>query len=92
MLATTPFDRLGLPLARQVDRICDRVEQAWVAGERPRIEDALAEVPAEARPALLWELVRLEVCYRQQRGEAPTPGEYHARFPPGAELPEWGGP
>jgi hypothetical protein len=88
-MPATPFDRLGLPLARQVDGICDRVDRAWFAGGRPRIEDELAGAPAEVRPALLWELVRLEVWHRNRKGEAPSPGEYRARFPGAGELPQW---
>ena len=60
---------IGLPLpeAEHVDRTCDRFEAAWRAGERPRIEDYLAELPAGDRPALLRHLVALDADYRRLR-------------------------
>src|SRR5262249_62296120 len=69
---------LSLSAARRHDRICDRFEAAWQGGAPLRIEDLLAEVPAEERPALFAELLRLECDYR---GSACTPEEYRARFP-----------
>jgi WD40 repeat protein len=78
--------RLPLALARQLDRLCDRFEEAWVGGGRPRAEDYLADMPAVARPALLRELLRIEVEQRRRRGDAPGPGELTARFPEHAAL------
>jgi formylglycine-generating enzyme required for sulfatase activity len=60
---------------------CDRFEAAWKAGQRPRIEDHLTCVPELERPALLRELILLEVDYRQQAGEHPQAEEFFARFP-----------
>src|SRR5262245_57247264 len=68
-------------LAWRVDGLCDRFEAAWRAGERPRIEDYLAELPAGGRPALLRHLVALDADYRWLRGERPQPQEYCDRFP-----------
>jgi hypothetical protein len=84
-----PFDQLSLPLAREVDRACDRFEAAWRTGIRPRIEDYLAEAPPPARPALLWELVCVEACYRRGCAESLTASEYRRRFPDLADLPAW---
>jgi serine/threonine protein kinase len=53
----------GPTLARQVDAVCDRFEEACRAGERPRAEDYAHEVPELARPALLRELKRIEAAY-----------------------------
>jgi serine/threonine-protein kinase len=86
------MDQLALPLARQVDRLCDRFERAWRAGERPRIEDYLAEGPAGTQEALLWELVRLDLWYRQGAGEEPAPEEYQRRFPGALDRSGWPGP
>ena len=65
---------LGLELA--VDRACLRFEEAWKTGQRPALVDFLADVPAEARSALLRELIHLDVCYRRARGEQPRADEY----------------
>jgi WD40 repeat protein len=59
-----------------IDQICDRYEVARLAGQQPRIDDYLCEVPEAERSALLHELLRLEGAYLQgdqrrrwQRGE-----------------------
>jgi serine/threonine-protein kinase len=72
---------LQLSAKRRVNEACNRFELAWQAGRRPHIEDYLGEVTSTERPALLRELVALEVYYRQQAGEAVTPDEYRDRFP-----------
>jgi WD40 repeat protein len=72
---------LPLPLARQVDEICDRFEDAWVEGRRPRIEEYLPDAPEPARPALLRELLHIELEQRHRGGERPAPEDYRSRFP-----------
>jgi serine/threonine-protein kinase len=69
------------PQARRAERECDRFEAAWKAGQRPRIEDYLAAVPEPERPALLRELLSLEVDYRRLAGDLPRAEEFRARFP-----------
>jgi WD40 repeat protein/tetratricopeptide (TPR) repeat protein/tRNA A-37 threonylcarbamoyl transferase component Bud32 len=64
-----------------IDALCDQFEKGWRTGRRPRIEECLAELPAACRPALLSELLILELAYRHQAGEQPEPAEYHGRFP-----------
>jgi hypothetical protein len=76
----------GLSLAWRVDAACLRFEAAWTAGTRPRIEDFLDAAPAPERPALLRELLRLELEYRQRGGEGALPQEYRTRFPEHADL------
>jgi WD40 repeat protein len=78
---STGVYQLPLSLARQVDRVCDRFEEAWLAGDRPRIEEFLTDAPQAARPTLLHELLRLELEQRYRSGEQPAADEYHARFP-----------
>jgi tetratricopeptide (TPR) repeat protein len=78
---------LPLSLARQVDEICLRFEAAWQAGRRPPIEDYLADTPEAARPALVRELVLLDVEYRGKNGEVPRPEDYQERFP--GLAPAW---
>jgi serine/threonine-protein kinase len=69
-----------------VDQICDRFEDAWMAGQRPRMEGFLAEAAEAERPALLGELLRLEWHYRRQTGDSFAEEEYLQRFPEDAEL------
>jgi formylglycine-generating enzyme required for sulfatase activity len=70
----------------RVNERCERFEAAWKAGERPRIEDFLAETAEPERSQLLRELLALEWEYRRQDGEPLTPDEYLQRFPEHAEL------
>jgi tetratricopeptide (TPR) repeat protein len=81
--APQPRDTADLPgtLLRRAEEECDRFEAAWRAGLRPRIEDHLAGVPEAERPALLRELLLLELDYRRLAGERPGGEEYLARFP-----------
>jgi serine/threonine protein kinase len=74
-------ESLPLSLKRRVDEVCDRFEKAWRAGQGPRIEAYLAEVPEPERVPLLRELLALEIEVRRKGGEKPTPEEYHRRFP-----------
>jgi serine/threonine-protein kinase len=69
-------DELG-----RLDAVCDRFEDAWREGRRPRIEDDLHAVPPPARSGLLRDLLVLELAYRRRTGERPSPHDYHARFP-----------
>ena len=69
----------------QIDRICDRFEAAWGAGERPRIEEVLGQIAEAYRPVLLRDLLAEELNARRRLGEQPTPAEYAARCPEHAE-------
>ena len=42
---------LDIDLARRIDEVCRRFEADWREGRQPRIEDYLADVPDEGRPA-----------------------------------------
>jgi WD40 repeat protein len=68
-------------LARRVDAVCLRFEAAWAAGSQPRIEDFLSAAPEPDRPALLRELLYLDLEYRHRSGNGSNPPEYRARFP-----------
>jgi serine/threonine-protein kinase len=72
---------LPLTVGRCLDHICNRFEQAWHSPLAPRIEDYLADDSEVDRPALLRELVLLDIHYRRQRAEIPRPEDYSARFP-----------
>jgi serine/threonine-protein kinase len=72
---------LPLDVEAQVDQICDRFENAWKQGQRPRIEDFLAALAEPGRSTLLRELIKLDIVYRRLAGENPTAEDYRERFP-----------
>ncbi len=73
-----PNDSLGV--AREVDALCDRYEEARARGGEVRLEDFLP--PKEPlRTAALVELVRLEFEHRLHAGEGVHAEEYFARYP-----------
>jgi serine/threonine-protein kinase len=69
-----------------INDAADRFEQEWNDGLSPRIEDYLAEADEKHRPALLEELLRVEIELRGEAGEEPTVGEYCSRFPDHARI------
>ena len=75
-----------LSLNLRINEACDRFEQAWQAGQRPQVEDYLGAAPERGRPALLRELLSLELAYRRQSGETLVLEDYLRRFPENAEL------
>src|SRR3954447_4942320 len=72
--------------AGRLDPLCDRFESEWLAGGRPRLEDFLPLVEEADRPALLRELLAIELDYRRRLGEQPTAEEYRPRLPAYAAL------
>ena len=67
-LPSTRLDgALSVAGALRVDEACDRFEDAWKAGQRPRLEDFLGDAKGAEREALLRGLLRLEL-------EHPLPG------------------
>jgi WD40 repeat protein/tRNA A-37 threonylcarbamoyl transferase component Bud32 len=75
----TQFD--SLRFARRIDEACDRLEAAWRAGDRPRIEDFLGDTTDASRAELLRHLLVVELDIRGGRGESPDTSEYRGRFP-----------
>ncbi len=71
----------SLSQAEQADRACNRFEDAWLAGSRPRIADFLAAVPPAEQPELLRGLLALDLHYRRRLGETPTLDDYRAQYP-----------
>jgi serine/threonine protein kinase len=67
--------------ALPLEQVCNRFEDAWKAGQRPRLEDFLGDGPEAEREWLVRELLRLEIHYRLQNGECLGPEEYRARLP-----------
>ena len=72
-----------LPLRdkRRIDRICDSFEAQWLSGNRPEIALCLAEVDVGLRPALIRELIQVDLFYRRRRGDAPQGETYIGQFP-----------
>jgi WD40 repeat protein len=77
----TGYDELTPALAARVDALCDRLEKAWQAGQRPLLEEYVAEVPDTAVGVLLRELILVDALYRRRAGDAARPADYQARFP-----------
>jgi serine/threonine protein kinase len=83
MADVSPGSESALPLSRalRINAACDRFEQAWRAGQRPHLEDYLGDTAEPERPALLRELIALDMAYRRRAGEQPQLQEYCDRFP-----------
>jgi hypothetical protein len=69
------------PLPSSIHALCDRFEVAWKVGERPRIEDWLAQVPTEHHPRVFRELLAVELWYRRRSGDTVYAEGFYARFP-----------
>jgi eukaryotic-like serine/threonine-protein kinase len=57
------------------------LESDWKSGKTPRLEEALSTVPAFEQEVALYEFLRLEIVYRQQRAENCDIADYLKRFP-----------
>jgi len=73
-------------MLHQCDLLCDRFEEAWLAGESPAVTAYLREIDPSARGELLRHLLRLELEYRRRRGEQPALANYLQQFPEDAEV------
>jgi WD40 repeat protein len=72
----------------RVDDACDRFEQAWRRGERPGLEKYLHTGHDSDLSLLFPHLLALDLGYRGDAGEQPTPEEYRQRFPHLTEIVE----
>ena len=80
-------DSLSVADKERIDQICLAFEDAWLAGQRPVIEQHLRQATGTQEAALLGQLVQLDVDYRRSLREEPTVEDYAARFPRyGAEV------
>jgi hypothetical protein len=68
-------------LAREIDRLCDRFENEWKQGKRPRIETYLELISSDKRPPLLRQLLFVEWQFQLENGQNITPAEFRDRFP-----------
>jgi serine/threonine-protein kinase len=64
-------DSLSASALERVDRLCDALDAAWRAGQRPRIEDYLGDASGGERDALLRWLIPQDVDCRKRHGETP---------------------
>ncbi len=64
-----------------IDAVADRFESAWKAGPAPRLADFLDGTDGDSRPALLQELVKIDLEYRRLAGAPRDVEEYLADFP-----------
>jgi formylglycine-generating enzyme required for sulfatase activity len=69
-----------------VGELANRFQREWAEGQRPLIEDYLSDVPDDDRLALFLVLLRLELAFRRQAGEAVDSEDYLERFPACADL------
>jgi eukaryotic-like serine/threonine-protein kinase len=67
--------------ARQIDRICEAFEQAWLTDSPPRIADYLPAEHEPPLPGLLSELLKIDVQQRKHCGKQPALLEYLNQFP-----------
>ena len=79
-------ERATWSVQKQLDQLLDRFEAAWSAGEHPKIEQYLSGVSDKEQPALLRELLTLELAYRVRKSEHPRHDEYFQRFPAHAAV------
>jgi serine/threonine protein kinase/Tfp pilus assembly protein PilF len=65
-----------------VDGLAAEMARRWRAGDRPAVEELLADHPDLAdRPAVVLELLAEEVRLREEAGDAPRLAELQRRFP-----------
>jgi eukaryotic-like serine/threonine-protein kinase len=81
--SSKPIDDPALPLdvLQRIDAACIRFEDAWKNGLNPELAAYLAGADQSDRPALLRELLRVELHYRRRSGEDITPDDYVALLP-----------
>ena len=72
---------LPLKITLQIEQICSELETAWQTQQPPPLEQLLSRIEEVYRPDLLFELLLLELHYRQTASEALQITDYHDRFP-----------
>src|SRR4051812_40976681 len=83
---SSPFSELPPSLPDRIDQICDRFEDEWRAGRRPRIVEFVGDAPEPGRDPILRELIAMELRLRLGMGEWPTPADYQRELPGWTEL------
>ena len=78
----SPIDDLSpMPHEKAVDGLCDEFEGRIRAGEQPRIEDYLPQLPESARQFGFRQLLAVELELRWKAGQSLDPDDYRRRFP-----------
>ena len=85
VMNTDNFEDLPPSVRAEIDRWCDRFEQSWrsleTTGDRPAMEQYLADWRDEGGDRLFSELLLVELAYRRRGGETPAAQDYQRRFP-----------
>jgi len=70
--------------------VCERFDAAWRSAlssdSRPCIRDYLGAIPESEQPTVFRALLALELKYRHQQGEQPSPEDYYPLFPEAVAL------
>ncbi len=67
---------LSLDAIRRVDEVCELFEHCLRDGSKPAIDEFLADITGRERALLLYELLNLELEYREAAGERPRQDDY----------------
>lgn len=70
----------------RIDSICVEFEAGWESGNPPSIESFLQQERPEFHAALLRDLIRTDLWYRQRQGLTTCEDDYVGRFPDYAPL------
>ncbi len=83
MNPTSDNDRPPLPLGanQKIDSVCIDYEDCWMQGSPPSVEHYVDCVEPAARPALVYELLRIDLAFGHMRRELLTEQAYHLRLP-----------
>src|SRR5262245_18162158 len=66
---------------QDLEQLLDRQNQAWLAGQRPSVEELLADSALRGSSDTLLDLLYNEVVRREALGESPSFEEYSRRYP-----------
>ncbi len=75
-----------VPQLRQIDEICDRFEQGWLAGQKLSLQEIIATIPETDRLPCFRELLEVELELRRGEQQRPTRDEYLRQFPEFSEM------
>src|SRR5262245_27847280 len=78
---------LGDEVWDRLERILERFEDAWRRGERPVVDDYLAQAEPGTRLVLLLELLHTDLHYRADSGAGADVAGYLRRYPELADDP-----
>ena len=74
---------------RETDELIQTFEDAWIAGTAPEINDFLPTPTHRQFDEILLELVRVDLEFRWQHGEAKALDDYRLEFPPNVVRRSW---